>query len=218
MDCLSPLVSSISRSLIFTTIFLMICLSLQAQDLDNVTINGRIIDQNGAGVAGATVTAKFIATGKERTIVTNKEGSYRFVELEPGVYELVASFRNFQDTTVKGLKTIAAQNVQLNIMLFPQGVNVTTTVEADEAQFVDTTRTVVGGTIAQREIEELPNNTRSPLDLVLLLGGVTEEPLSNRDLAEDKGTRGQSAPARTPEEAGIFGISGGRGLFQQHHN
>lgn len=207
---LSLLVSLTIRLIIFVSIFSLSCFYAQAQDLDDVTISGRVVDQNGAGVAGATVKAKLVSTGKERTTVSNSEGSYRFVELEPGEYEIVASFRHFQDTTVKNLTTIAAQNVQLDITLYPQGVNVTTVVEAGaETTLVDTTRTVVGGTVTQREVEELPNNTRSPLDLVLLLGGVTEEPLSNRDLAEDKGTRGQNGPSRTPEEAGIFGLSGG---------
>jgi hypothetical protein len=45
--------------------------------------------------------------------------------------------------------------------------------------------------------------------LVLTLGGTSEEQLSTRDLAEDRGQRGLSAPGTTPEEAGIFGLSGG---------
>jgi len=191
-------------------LFFLFSVSLQAQDLDDVTVSGRVIDQNGAVIPGASVKAKHIATGKERSVVADAEGNYRIVELEPGIYELVASFKNFQDTTVKDLTTIAAQNVQLDITLYPQGVNAATTVEVgDDPPPVDTTRTVVGGTITQRELEDLPVNTRSPLDLVLTLGGVTEEALSNRDLAEDKGARGQSGPSRTPEEAGLFGLSGG---------
>jgi hypothetical protein len=203
-------VSSIVRFSATTILFVLCSLSLNAQDLDDVTITGRVLDQNGAVIPGATVKAKQIATNKERTAIANGEGRYRFVELEPGGYELVASFKNFQDTTIKDLKVIAAQNVQLDITLYPQGVTASTTVEvSDEALLVDTTRTIVGGTVTQREVEELPINTRSPLDLVLVLGGTTEEPLSNRNLAEDKGARGQSGPSRTPEEAGLFGLSGG---------
>ena len=37
------------------------------------------------------------------------------------------------------------------------------TVNQDDVPLVDTTRTVVGGTIEEREIEELPNNTRNPI-------------------------------------------------------
>ena len=66
----------------------------------------------------------------------------------------------------------------------------------DDATVVDTTRTVVGGTVTQREIEELPNNTRNRYDFVFTLGGVTEEPLSTRDLSEDPWHARQSSPGK----------------------
>ena len=70
---------------------------------------------------------------------------------------------------------------------------------------IDTTRSVVGGTLIAHELESLPLVARSPLDSIFILGGVTEEPLSTRDLAEDRGTT-QNSP---PEEAGSFSIGGG---------
>jgi len=85
----------------------------------------------------------------------------------------------------------------------------TVTVTEDDAPLVDTTRTIVGNTITEREIEEIPTDSRSPLDLVLTLGGTSEEQLSTRELSGDRGERGVSAPGTTPEEAGIFGLSGG---------
>ncbi|MDQ3043354.1 MAG: TonB-dependent receptor, partial [Acidobacteriota bacterium] len=102
-------------------------------------------------------------------------------------------------------------NVQLDLSLAPGDVRAeqTVTIEADDAPAVDTTRTVVGGTVTEREIEELPNSTRDPYDLVFTLGGVTEEPLSTRDLSGDRGTRGSIAQGNTPEEAGTFALSGG---------
>ena len=55
-----------------------------------------------------------------------------------------------------------------------------------------------------QEVEALPIVTRGPLDLIFTLPGVTEEPLSTRDLAEDRNTN----PAQTPEEAGTFSLTG----------
>src|SRR6185503_15714081 len=48
--------------------------------------------------------------------------------------------------------------------------------------------------------------TRSPLDLIFTLPGVSEEPLSTRDLAEDRNT----TVSNTPEEAGTLSLSGGQ--------
>jgi hypothetical protein len=78
-------------------------------------------------------------------------------------------------------------------------------VDDTDAPVIDTTRTIVGGTIEQREIEELPNIGRNPLDLVLTLGGTSEEALSTSDLAEDRNAN----PRSTPLEQGNFTIAGG---------
>jgi hypothetical protein len=178
-----------------------------AQDLDNVTITGRVTDQNGAIIPGTTVTAKLISTGIERTVVTDGDGRYRLIQLEPGVYNLKVSFTNFAPEERLALTTVAGQNVQLDITLWPPELQAGAMVisEADTPA-VDTTRTVVGGTVTTLEVESLPVATRSPLDLIFTLPGVSEEPLSTRDLAEDRNTN----PANTPEEAGTFSLSGGQ--------
>jgi hypothetical protein len=177
-----------------------------AQDLDDVTISGRITDQNGAVIPNASVTAILLKTGVERSVVTNDEGRYRIIELDPGEYTLRASFMGFATEEKTNLVTIAGQNVQLDIALRPADVTAEQVVVNEaETPPVDTTRTVVGGTVTTEEIEALPNSTRSPLDLIFTLGGVTEEPLSTRDLAEDR----NSTSGTTPEEAGTFALAGG---------
>ncbi|MEP6923360.1 MAG: TonB-dependent receptor [Pyrinomonadaceae bacterium] len=184
--------------------------SLFAQDLDEVTIRGKITDERGAALPGAIVTAILVSNNQERTATTNTEGRYLLIELKPGVYVLRIKAAGFANLEQKDLNTLSGDNLQLNYVLTPAAIRAeTVVVDETSAPAVDTTRTVVGGTITEREIEELPNLNRNPFDLIFTLGGVTEEPLSTRDLAEDKGTRGQSAPERTPEEAGIFALSGG---------
>jgi hypothetical protein len=188
-----------------------------AQDLDDVTVSGRVVDSNNAPIVGASVTATLVTTNVERTVVTDEDGRYRIVELQPGLYKIRAAQTGFGTKETTDLATIAGQNVQLDFSLAPGDVRAeqTVTIEADTTA-VDVTRTVVGGTVTEREIEELPNNTRDPYDLVFMLGGVTEEPLSTRDLSGDRGTRGSFAQGNTPEEAGTFALSGG--VFQQHHD
>lgn len=186
-------------------------ITLVAQDLDNVTISGKVTDSNRAPIVGATVTAVLTETGTERTVVTNEDGRFTIVNLKPGTYKVKVMATGFGTSEKPEQKTISAQNLQLNFEMSPAGVQASTTVTAsgDDIATVDVTRTIVGGTITEREIEELPNTSRNPLDLVLTLGGTSEEQLSTRDLAEDRGQRGLSTPGTTPEEAGIFGLSGG---------
>jgi hypothetical protein len=175
-----------------------------AQDLDNVTITGKVTDQNGAVIPGATVKATRDDTKLERTVVTDGDGVYKIIQLAPGKYTLTASANTFQSTTETGLEFVAGRNAQIDLILLPPGMKLdTVVVTTEDASPVDVTRTVVGGTVKTREIENLPVASRSPLDLIFTMGGVAEEPLSVRDLATDPSAR------TTPEEAGNFSISGG---------
>jgi hypothetical protein len=175
-----------------------------AQDLDNVTISGKVTDQNGAVIPGTTITATLVATKIERTVVADGDGNYKLIQLLPGQYTVKATANGFQPTLLAEQAFVAGRNAQIDLVLFPPGIVfdrvIVTTVDASP---VDITRTVVGGTITTREIEALPVASRSPLDLIFTLGGVSEEPLSTRDLADDRNVR------PTPEEAGSFSLSGG---------
>jgi len=200
------IVPTLLSALLFVTLNLAASKSACAQDLDNVTLTGRVADQNGAVIPGATVEAMLVSTSATRTTVTDDEGRYRIIQLEPGIYNLRASSAGFAVQEKTNLTFIAGKNVQLELTLVPEGVKVDpVTVNADDTPAVDTTRTVVGGTVNTMEVESLPVNSRSPLDLIFTLPGVSEEALSTRDLAEDRNT----SAANTPEESGTFSLSGG---------
>lgn len=191
-----------------TVICLFACISTSAlaQDLDSVTVGGKITDINDAPLVGASVTVTLIATNIERTVTSDEDGRYRIIELEPGLYKVRTSQTGFGTKEKIDIETVAGQNIRLDFTLAPADVAVeqTVTIEADSSA-VDVTRTVVGGTIIEREIEELPVNSRNALDLVLTLGGTSEEALSVRDLAEDR-NQNSSTP---PLEQGNFSLSGG---------
>lgn len=197
----------ISSVLIFLFCLLIFTSGTVAQDLDDVTIAGKVTDSNNAPVVGATVIATKIENGLQRTVVSDGEGRYKFIELQPGTYKIKVTASGFGEKETTDLATISGQNVQLNFTLLPADVKAETTVNVtdDDAPVVDTTRTIVGGTISGRDIEEIPNNSRNPLDLVLTLGGTSEEALSTRDLSEDRNVTNATAPA----EQGNFSLSGG---------
>jgi len=204
---------SLSRlALISLSIFVFASVfTVSAQDLDDVTISGMIADSNKLPIVGATVVATETLSGTSRTVTTNEQGRYRFIELKPGTYKIKASASGFGAKERIDVVTLSGQNLQLDLSLSPADVQAeaTVTVTEDDAPVVDTTRTIVGGTIEKRELEDLPNTTRDALDLVLTLGGVTEEPLSLRDLSFDKGGRNDTAPSSGLIEGGVFALSGG---------
>src|SRR6516164_8774173 len=87
-----------------------------AQDLDNVTITGKVSDQNGAVVPGATVKATREDTRLERSVVTDGEGNYKIIQLAPGRYTLTAAANTFQPTVESGLEFIAGRNAQIDLV------------------------------------------------------------------------------------------------------
>jgi hypothetical protein len=178
---------------------------IQAQDLDTVTISGRIMDQNGAVIPGAEVQATLVKTRLKRTTTTDAAGRYRLIQLEPGIYVIRISFPGFAAQELTNITTVSGQSLQLDATLLPSDVIVEPVVISDASTpVVDTKRTITGATLTARETESLPIATRSVLDLLFTLPGVTEEPLSTRDLAEDRNVN----HANTPEEAGTFSLVG----------
>lgn len=187
--------------------------SARAQDLDDVQLAGRVTDEHGARVAGASVSVTLAGSAVAREAKTDEEGRYRFVELAPGEYTVRAAREGFAAEERTNVSTLSGQTVRLDFVLRVAGPSVEETiVSAAETPPVDTSRTVAGGTVTRVEAEELPTATRSPLDLLFTLPGVTEEPLSVRDAAEDRDASGRATrerAAQTPEEAGTHALAGG---------
>src|SRR5215212_5260537 len=194
-----------SRLTLLTILVLTLNQNLKAQDLDTVTISGRIMDQNAAVLPGAEVEAKLVKTGQKRTTTSNAEGRYRLIQLEPGAYVIRISYPGFASQEITDVGTVSGQSLQFDVTLLPSNIVAEPLVISDaEPPVVDTKRTITGVTLTARETESLPIATRSVLDLLFTLPGVTEEPLSTRDLAEDRNVN----HANTPEEAGTFSLAG----------
>jgi hypothetical protein len=179
----------------------------RTDDLDHVSFEGLVNDANGHAIVGAQVFVKHSASNNERTMTTNQEGRYHFSSLVPGAYELRVEATNFQPVRVEKINTVAGANVRRDFWLAPAAIAEQTTIAASASQtMIDTTRTVVGGTITKQEVDALPTETRNPLDLIYLLAGTSPPALTDKDL--DPGDRKDSF-LRTPEEAGLFSLAGG---------
>jgi hypothetical protein len=174
-------------------------------DLDNIVFEGVIRDTTDAVIPGATVAAIQTSTGIARVTSTNGEGRFRIAVSLAGNYKLTASANGFNQQESEELLTSTGRTFTVDLTLVPAGASEQLTVTAASPPLVDTNRTVVGDTITQRELEDLPIINRDPLQLVFLLGGVTEAPLSTTGLADE----GRGVFLRgTPEEAGLFSLTG----------
>jgi len=193
-----------SRLGLFCLFILVTTISIsKAQDLDTVTITGQVTDQNGAVIPGAIIEVS-LEGNKKRTVASDLGGRFRVIQLAPGTYSVSSTATGFGVVKFDGVSLSSGQSRQLKIELLPEVLTAEAVVITADAPVIDTRKTIVGNTLTKKETESLPLSNRSVLDFVFTLPGVTEEPLSTRDLAEDR----SSSPNQTPEEAGTFSLAG----------
>ena len=134
----------------------------------NADLTGRVLDQTGAAVPNATVTARNAGTGAERTAQSNEDGEYSIRELPPGRYDITVEAPNFSRSLAKDLELNIGSAVTLNFDLRPG--QITETVEvAGTGALVETTRSDIGGVVTPVEVENLPllNRTFANLSVIM---------------------------------------------------
>src|SRR6185369_5957200 len=128
---------------------LLFTFNVNAQDLDTVTISGRIMDQNGAAIPGAEVRTILVKTGQTRSTTSDAAGRYRLIQLEPGTYAVHVAFNGFAPVQMPGIVAVSGQSLELPITLVPANIEAVVVAAAD-VPLVDTKRTVTGATLAAR--------------------------------------------------------------------
>ena len=138
------------------------------------SLRGTITDPTGAVIPEAAVTIKSAETGTIRKSLTDTQGEYSFLQVPPGAYKLVAEKSGFA-TMAKGdvkLLVNTPETLDLKMSLSTNGeiINV-----ASEASQVNTTDASVGNPFSERQVRQLPLQTRNVVELLSLQPGVTSD-------------------------------------------
>jgi hypothetical protein len=137
----------------------------------SAVIRGRIVDEQGRAVSGATVTLTNPRTGFKRTDDSDSEGLYRFAGLLTGLYDIRASCAGFttveQPATIIEVEGILHLDLTLRVAAVAETVNIVA-----PSPLMPTASPVVGGVVEPRRIEELPLNGRQFANLAATLPGV----------------------------------------------
>src|SRR5215468_6063828 len=78
------------------------------------SIRGTITDQSGAVVSGASVTLTSREYALQRMETTTQTGSYEFIALQPGIYNLTIELKGFRKFEQKGLQLLVNNPATLN--------------------------------------------------------------------------------------------------------
>ncbi|HYL99371.1 MAG TPA: carboxypeptidase regulatory-like domain-containing protein, partial [Blastocatellia bacterium] len=135
------------------------------------TISGQVTDASGAVIAGATVSLKNVATQQQRTVVTDNNGSYQFLEIEPATYNLTVSAKGFSDALLQEATLEPSRHLTLDVSLKAAGVTEQVSVTAGQ-ELIDRESATLGTTVDNKRVVGLPLNGRNILDLALLQPGV----------------------------------------------
>src|ERR1041384_1557504 len=104
-----------TRLVFLSLMIISACSAAFSQQAANATLNGTVVDQMGAAIAGTKIIATQIATGLKREAVSNEAGFYVFSNMTPGNYELSFEAPGVAIRTMKTVSLNVGQAVTLNV-------------------------------------------------------------------------------------------------------
>jgi hypothetical protein len=136
-------------------------------------ITGTVSDKSGSVLPDSTVTIVGDQTKLTRTLKTNGNGAYDFVNLPIGTYTVTVAHDGFQTERLPSILVQADRTATLNVSMKVGQVGTTIDVEAAPAMnAVDTTN---GYVLEHEQIEDVPLPTGSFTGLAILSPGVNAE-------------------------------------------
>src|SRR6266852_369894 len=154
---------------------LMISLSLAPgawSQGNQATIEGVVVDQSGAAVPDAKLTARNNANGLKFETTSDSNGLFTFPVLPVGTYTIEVEHKGFATVTQKDIKLTVGARLNLTLAMAIAGQAQTVTVTS-ETPIVETSRSQVSSTVNDAAIQGLPTNGRNFINFVLLTPGVT---------------------------------------------
>src|SRR6185312_14760709 len=159
-----------SCAIAFVLTVLLLPLAVHGQELRG-KITGRVLDQHGGGVAGASVKVSDVARNTTVNLTTNSEGLFDAPYLLPGSYQVLVEASGFKRSLQEKVAVAINETRSLDITLdvgLPQET-VTVTAEAANLNNADGN---LGLTVDRKRVDELPSVHGDPYALINLTPGV----------------------------------------------
>jgi len=153
-------------------------------------ILGTVVDQTGAAIRGATVTLLDTQRGTARVLTTDDSGAYVAPNLLPGIYRVRVEAKGFKTVERPDIPVEVAQDLTIDLTL-PTGQANETVVVTEEIPLLNTTTSTLGGTLSNKEINQLPLNGRNYENLLQLRPGVVRYPGGGFSTTSSNGLRAE---------------------------
>jgi outer membrane receptor for ferrienterochelin and colicin len=167
--CLALVARSFSVCLLAT--FLFGTLAVAQTQITAGTIQGTILDANGAAIPGANVEIKNIDTNFTRTTTSDEDGRFVALQLPSGRYNLTVSKTGFATLVVEKADLTVGQAMNLPLSMKISSVSETVTITASPT--IDTVKTESSTTLDENAVSNTPILGRKFEDLLTLTPGVS---------------------------------------------
>jgi hypothetical protein len=158
------------RLLVVAALLILTLPHVVRAQVDRATLTGTVKDSAGAVIPGATVSITNLATNVASRQQTTETGSYLFVNLIPGKYQIdveLSGFKKSSQVVTLEVGQRARVDSTLEVGSFNETVKVTET-----TQLLNSNDATLGAVIPQLQVSNLPLAIRNWDDLLALVPGV----------------------------------------------
>src|SRR5688572_10353259 len=122
------------------------------------TLSGRVTDQQGAAVPGVTVTVTNIESREAKVYVTDSDGMWVALDLNPGRYNVAFELAGFARVERPDISVMLGRAFDLNAQMRVGQLTETVQVTAEATPLVDTRSTLISHNVTAEEFDRLPKS------------------------------------------------------------
>jgi len=157
-------------------------------------IRGKVTQEGGAALPGATITAVGTASGFIKTSTAGADGAFQLGGLTPGEYNITVEAQGF-DARSQRVTVLVGQNLNVTFaMTVTTTVSESITVVGEQA--IDMRTSEASTSVTTQQIENLPQDERSFLNFATLAPGIR--------LSSDPLRKTISGDAQPAEQTNVF--------------
>ena len=143
------------------------------------SISGVVVDSSGGVIPGAAIVAKHAATGVTTEALSNAEGVFSIPGLPIGTYTVTVKLEGFKTFVANDVVLTAGAPASVRARLEVGGLTEQIVVSST-SEIIQTQSSTISNTINTNQITKLPLTSRSAMDFVTFMPGVST-PGGNRD-------------------------------------
>lgn len=155
----------------------LFCLAVTgfAQGTNLGTIRGTVTDPNGAVLPNASVQVTDQATGISRDLTTDSGGNYQATALKPGTYKVTVTATGFKTAVIDAV-VAGSDIVRADVKTEVGSPSENVIVSGEEAGLIEKEQPVISGTLNNRQLIEVPRDSRDIYEFLYLNPDITQGP------------------------------------------